>query len=103
MTKRDSCKTCSYFDSKDWDSDTKNWCRYNDLPAIDEGLCGHYEPLIKSCPLCKGRVELRPKMDGSAETYFFLCTKCFMWFEKFVYRARDPKDIIEDWNTRVDE
>ena len=51
MTNKSSCKTCSYFDSKDWDSDTKNWCRYNDLPASDEGLCKHYEPLIKSCPL----------------------------------------------------
>lgn len=49
MIETGSCKTCMYFDSKDWDSEEKNWCRYNDLPAINEGLCGHYEPcLIKT-------------------------------------------------------
>ena len=57
---------------------------------------------LKPCPLCKGRVELRPKMDGRDETYFFLCTKCNMWFEKFVYRAWGRNAIIEDWNKRVD-
>lgn len=47
MTDINSCKTCEYFDSKDWNSETKNWCRFNDLPAINEGLCGHYEPSTK--------------------------------------------------------
>ncbi len=103
MTDVGSCKTCRYFDSKDWDSETKNWCRYNDLPAINEGLCGYYEPIIRPCPFCGGDVELRPKMDGRDETYFILCTNCNMWFEKFIYRARDPKAIIEEWNRRANE
>ena len=55
----------------------------------------------KPCPFCGGRVELRPKMDGEAETYFIFCTRCNMWFEKFVYRARDPEAIIAEWNERV--
>lgn len=55
---------------------------------------------MKPCPFCGGRVELRPKMDGRDETYFILCTKCDMWFEKFVYRAWSPRTIIEEWNRR---
>ena len=50
MIETRSCKTCEYFDSKDWDSEEKNWCKYNDLPAINEGLCGHYEPSTKESP-----------------------------------------------------
>lgn len=63
MTDIGSCKTCRYFDSKDWDSETKNWCRYNDLPAIYEGLCGHYEPMIRPCPFC-GKELHRYEEDG---------------------------------------
>lgn len=55
---------------------------------------------MKPCPFCKGRVELRPKMDKNDETYFIICTKCYMWFEKFIYRARDPETIIKEWNER---
>lgn len=58
---------------------------------------------LKPCPFCRGKVELRPKMDHRDETYFFLCTKCFMWFEKFNYRGRGIKSIIDEWNERVDE
>lgn len=56
---------------------------------------------LKPCPFCGGKVELRPKMDKDDETYFILCTQCFMWFEKFAYRARSEKAIIEEWNRRV--
>lgn len=58
---------------------------------------------LKPCPFCGGDVELRTKMDGEDDTYFILCTKCSMWFEKFVYRARGSKAIIEEWNRRVKE
>ena len=58
---------------------------------------------MKPCPFCGGGVELRPKMDKNDETYFILCTECHMWFEKFIYRARDPETIIEEWNERVSE
>ena len=58
---------------------------------------------MKTCPFCGGRVELRPKMAGRDETYFIICTQCYMWFEKFIYRAMDSKAIIEEWNKRVNE
>lgn len=56
---------------------------------------------MEPCPFCGGEVELRTKSDRSAETYFVHCTKCHMWFEKFDWRACDPKTIIKEWNGRV--
>ena len=78
MTDIGSCKTCRYFDSKDWDSETKNWCRYNDLPAIYEGLCGHYEPMIITDVHCdKGRI----------------CPKC----GKVMILCEDEKTYYQIW------
>lgn len=103
MTDTDSCKTCEYFDSKDWDSETKNWCRYNDLPAINEGLCEHYEPMIEPCPFCGGQVELRDVIDGHDETFAIHCNSCHIHFTKFDWGAYDRKDVIGEWNRRVKE
>jgi len=58
---------------------------------------------LKPCPLCKGEVELRDKIDRRDETYFIHCLKCHMWFEKFDYRAMDSEQVIRDWNRRVEE
>ena len=56
---------------------------------------------LDSCPFCGGEVELRDKFDGTDETSFFHCTKCHMWFEKFVWRGYGHAHIIEEWNERV--
>lgn len=56
---------------------------------------------LDSCPFCGGEVELRDKFDGTDETSFFHCTKCHMWFEKFVWRGYGHAHIIEEWNRRV--
>lgn len=58
---------------------------------------------LDSCPFCGGEVELRDKFDGTDETSFFHCTKCHMWFEKFVWRGYGHAHIIEEWNRRVKE
>lgn len=58
---------------------------------------------LKPCPFCGGEVELRTKIDGRDDTYFILCMKCNMWFEKFIYRAKDIETIIDEWNKRVNE
>ena len=100
MTDIASCKTCRYFGSKDWGCEINTWCRYSDLPAISEGLCGHYKSIIRPCPFCGGDVELRDKIDRSAETTFIHCTKCHMWFEKFDWRGYSERHIIEEWNRR---
>ena len=98
MTDIGSCKTCRYFDLKDGDSETNNWCRHNNRPAINEGLCGHYKLMIRPCPFCGGEVELKDKFDGADETFFIHCTKCHMWFEKFDWRGYGHAHIIEEWN-----
>lgn len=56
---------------------------------------------LDSCPFCGGEVELRDKFDGTDETSFFHCTKCHMWFEKFVWRGYSHAHIIKEWNERV--
>lgn len=58
---------------------------------------------LEPCPFCGGEVELCTKIDRSAETAFFHCTKCHMWFEKFVWRGYGEKHIIEEWNRRARE
>lgn len=58
---------------------------------------------LAPCPFCGGEVELRDKIDGSAETTFIHCTVCHMWFEKFDWRGYSEKHIIEEWNRRVNE
>lgn len=100
MTDISSCKTCRYFDSKDWNSEDKNWCRYNDMPAINEGLCGHYEPMIKPCPFCGGTdihiVENGP--DGFSIT----CKDCNAWVDN-MFEDMTKEQAIELWNRRVNE
>lgn len=58
---------------------------------------------LKPCPFCGGDVELRDKIDGSAETTFIHCTECHMWFEKFNWRGVGYKTIIQEWNGRMSE
>ena len=97
-----SCKTCRYFDSKDWDSETKNWCTYNDLPAINEGLCGHYDSMIKPCPFCGGS----PKLESDPHRYEFgrdrfriVCSSCYSgtkWYD-------GPNEAWLMWSGRVEE
>ena len=108
MIDTDSCKTCRYFDSKDWDSETKNWCRYNDLPAINEGLCGHYEPMIRPCPFCGCPVTLFVAIHGlhGAEDCYAIAhpdgTDCIVdGMETSSYE--DKEELIRDWNRRVKE
>ena len=55
------------------------------------------------CPFCGGEVELRTKIVRSDETAFIHCTKCHMWFEKFVWRGVGYQTIIQEWNRRVNE
>ena len=95
MTKMGSCKTCKYFDSKDWDSEDKNWCRYNDLPAINEGLCGYYEPMIKSCPFCGSTAIAWDKIHPHVRCSNHECEVAL--FEDTMGEA------IEKWNRRVSE
>lgn len=99
MTNIGSCKTCRYFDSKDWDSETKNWCRYNDLPANDEGLCGHYEPIIKPCPFC-GSTDIQLIEYRSEVT--ITCKGCNVWVDH-MFDAMSRNEAIELWNRRVNE
>lgn len=58
---------------------------------------------LKPCPFCGGNVELRDKIDRSAETTFIHCTECHMWFERFDWRGADHKSIIQEWNKRASE
>ena len=102
MTDIDSCKTCMYFDSKDWDSETKNWCRYNDLPAIYEGLCGHYESILKPCPFCGSTdVHLIGNDHGKSEVSI-TCKDCNVWVDH-MFDAMSRDEAIELWNRRVKE
>ena len=100
MTDVSSCKTCRYFDSKVWNSETKNWCRYNDLPAINEGLCGHYESMIKLCPFCGGspKLETDPhRRDFHGDRYRIACKSCYAgtrWYYS-------PDEAWLMWNGRV--
>lgn len=100
MTDIGSCKTCRYFDSKDWDSETKNWCRYNDLPANDEGLCGHFEPIIRPCPFCGcTNVIVDEFWERYDKPYFVACDGCGA---SGPY-TRKKEEAIDLWNKRVNE
>ena len=108
MTDISSCKTCRYFDSKDWNNEDKNWCRYNDLPAINEGLCGYYEPMIKPCPFCGCPVKVFVSIYGvhGAKDYYAIAhpdgTNCIVdGMETSSYN--DKEELIHDWNRRVKE
>ena len=104
MTNIGSCKTCRYFDSKDWDSETKNWCRYNDLPANDEGLCGHYEPMIKPCPFCGNDVELKHYKVNGNDWWYIVCKNCSIAIDPWIWNSGQTKeDTIDKWNRRVNE
>ena len=102
MTDIGSCKTCRYFDSKEWNSEDKNWCRYNDLPAINEGLCGHYEPMNRPCPFCGGspKLETDPhRRDFCGDRYRIACSSCYAgtrWYYS-------PDEAWLMWNGRVKE
>ena len=102
MIDMDSCKTCRYFDSKDWNSETKNWCRYNDLPVV-YAVCGYYEPMIKPCPFCGSKdVGLHHFGDGFLDTVMVECNDCGVSVHSKDYEL-DEKDAIELWNRRVKE
>ena len=58
---------------------------------------------LKSCPFCKGEVELRQEIDNRDETYAIHCMVCHMHFTKFVWRSYDRMDVIKEWNERVKE
>lgn len=102
MTDTGSCKTCRYFDSKDWDSEIKNWCRYNDLPVIYAGSCEYYEPMLKPCPFCGHEVETEHDMDviGSLDARCINCKGCGIHFTVF---SQTEDETREAWNRRVKE
>ena len=99
MTKMESCKTCEYFDSKDWDSETKDWCRYNDMPAINEGLCGHHNN-IRLCPFCDGSPKLESdpcRNEFGRDRFRVVCSLCYSgtrWYDT-------PSEAWRMWNRRV--
>lgn len=96
-----SCKTCRYFDSKDWNSEDKNWCRYNDLPAINEGLCEYYEPMLKPCPFC-GSTDVKMSESTNYRDYAFrgvYCCNCGM----FCMAGGNDENRVKMWNRRVKE
>lgn len=89
-----SCKTCRYFDSKDWDSETKNWCRYNDLPAINEGLCGHHEPMNRVCPFCKHTTLLELYPNDRQRVAEYLWNVLLNDLYEIAKDTEDHKDIL---------
>lgn len=58
---------------------------------------------VKPCPFCGDIVEIREEMDGRDETYSIHCRGCDMHYTKFVWRARDKRGVIKEWNRRVDQ
>ena len=76
MTDVSSCKTCRYFDSKDWGTEINNWCRYSDMPVINEGLCGHYDPIIGpcACPRCGSSLIIKTSCIPAGKVY--VCKGC---------------------------
>ena len=104
MTDIGSCKTCRYFDSKDWDSETKNWCRYNDLPTTNEGLCRYYEPMIEPCPFCGNDVELKHYLVKNNDWWYIECTTCGIAVDPIKWNSnRSREDTIRIWNRRAKE
>ena len=101
MTNVGSCKNCRYFDSRDWDCETKNWCRYKDLPAIDEGLCGYYEPMLKPCPFCGKDVELNHCKTDYNDWWYVACRNCSIAVDPLKLKGRQTlEDAIRKWNRR---
>ena len=57
----------------------------------------------KPCPFCGDIVEIREEMDGRAETYSIHCRGCDMHYTKFVWRARDKRGVVKEWNQRANQ
>ena len=58
---------------------------------------------LKPCPFCGSTAKIREEMDGRSETYSIHCIGCDMHYTKFIWRARDKRDVVKEWNQRVDE
>ena len=88
------CKNClrrdiEEYEEEDYESDLKK-----ELLARTE---------LKPCPFCGSTAKIREEMDGRAETYSIHCRGCDMHYTKFVWRARDKRGVIKEWNRRADQ
>ena len=62
-----------------------------------------YVEELKPCPFCGGKVEIRSKLVMHNETFWILCTKCHMWYDKYMWGGMGVENVAEEWNRRVSE
>ena len=69
------------------------------MPAINEGLCGYYGPMIKPCPFCGCNKAVTWHIGHRDLPWMVECMGCMAegpW-------AKTEGEAIELWNRRVKE